>query len=342
MKLREYKDNNKIFVIADIAQSHDGSFGILSSLVKAVANTGVDAIKFQVHIPDAESSIYEPFRIPFSFVDATRFDYWKRMELSHSQWAHIKDICDSLNVEFIATPFSNKAVDVLESLNVHRYKIGSGDFSNLLLIEKIRQTGKELILSNGFVDISEAIERINILRSSGMEISLLQCTSEYPTSAQKTHLADLKYLIDNFDYPIGISDHSGTIFPSLASAALGATIIEAHVTFDKRMFGPDSMSSLSVDDFQDLVKGVRFISESRVSKKKPSDIQELDRMKEIFGRSLAVNADLNAGDIITFNCLEAKKPYGKGIPSADYELLLGRKLTKKKKKWDFLTADDFI
>src|SRR5688500_11197890 len=110
-------------IIAEIAQAHDGSVGILHSYIDALSGTGVDAIKFQTHIADAESSEYEPFRKKFSYVDNTRFDYWKRMELSFEQWKEIKDHCTAVNIEFISSPFSCEAVNLLEKLDVKRYKI---------------------------------------------------------------------------------------------------------------------------------------------------------------------------------------------------------------------------
>ena len=113
-------------------------------MIEAIAKTGVDAVKFQIHVADAESSTLEPFRVKFSDVDRTRYDYWKRMELSIEQWQKIKDMCDKLNLEFLATPFSNEAVNILEKLKVNKYKIGSGDFSNFLMLEKISLTEKRL------------------------------------------------------------------------------------------------------------------------------------------------------------------------------------------------------
>jgi N-acetylneuraminate synthase len=124
-------------IIAEIAQAHDGSVGILHSYIDALATTGVDAIKFQTHIAEAESSQFEAFRIPFSYVDKTRFDYWKRMELTVQQWIEVKEHCHKIGVQFISSPFSCKAVDVLEEAGVDIFKIGSGEVSNLLLLEKI-------------------------------------------------------------------------------------------------------------------------------------------------------------------------------------------------------------
>jgi len=137
------------FIIAEIAQAHDGSLGIAHSFIDALKGTGVDAIKFQTHIAEAESSIFEPFRINFSYEDKTRFDYWKRMEFSFEEWKGLKEHCEQNNLEFMSTPFSNMAVDLLEGLGIKRYKVSSGDLNNFLLLEKIARTKKPIILSTG-------------------------------------------------------------------------------------------------------------------------------------------------------------------------------------------------
>jgi N-acetylneuraminate synthase len=123
---------NKPYLIAEIAQAHEGSLGILHSYIDAVSKTGVQAIKFQMHLAEAESSIHEPFRVKFSKEDLTRFDYWKRMEFSMDQWKDIKKHCDEVGLDFICSPFSNLAVDWLEEIGVHTYKIGSGEVNNFL------------------------------------------------------------------------------------------------------------------------------------------------------------------------------------------------------------------
>lgn len=341
MLLSEYKNKNYVFVIAEIAQAHDGNIGFLHSLVKAAASTGVDAIKFQVHIAEAESSVFEPFRTSFSSIDKSRFDYWKRMELNEEQWLNLKSLCESLDVEFLATPCSISAVNLLEKIGVSKYKIGSADLNNLLLIEKVKQTGKELIISGGMSSNEDLISIANQLRKSFTNIAVLQCTSEYPTSPQKTHLCDLSNLLTNLSCPVGISDHSATIFPGIAAVALGATIVEAHVTFDRRINGPDASSSLEFSELKEMVNGIRFISKARISKRNNNDILTFDHLKKIFGRSLAVNSDLKEGDILTFEHLECKKPLGYGIPVERYKSILGKKLKIPKLKWDFLKEEDF-
>src|SRR6476620_1801526 len=128
-------------IIAEIAQAHEGSLGIAHSYIDALKPTGVNVVKFQTHIAAAESSAFEPFRVKFSFEDETRYDYWKRMEFTPEQWAGLKKHCEDCGLEFISSPFSNAAVDLLESLNVKRYKIGSGEVTNRLMMEKIAKTG---------------------------------------------------------------------------------------------------------------------------------------------------------------------------------------------------------
>ena len=146
---------HKTFIIAEIAQAHDGSLGILHSYIDALATTGIDAIKFQTHIAEAESSIHEPFRVKFSYVDDTRFDYWKRMSFTLEQWQGIKKHCDEVGLEFMSSPFSLAAVELLEAVGIQRYKIGSGEVSNLLMLDRICRTGKPIILSSGMSSMDE-------------------------------------------------------------------------------------------------------------------------------------------------------------------------------------------
>src|SRR5690554_4356804 len=143
-----------MYIIAEIAQAHDGKLELAHSYIEALSKTGVDAVKFQVHIAEAESSIHEPFRIKFS-EDKTRFDYWKRVEFTLKDWKELKDHCDEAGVEFLASPFSNAAVDLLEQVGVKRYKIGSGEVTNFLMLEKIARTGKPVFLSTGMSSFEE-------------------------------------------------------------------------------------------------------------------------------------------------------------------------------------------
>ena len=159
---------NKPYYIAEIGQAHEGSLGILHSYIDALATTGVHAVKFQMHIAEAESSVYEPFRVKFSKEDNTRFDYWKRMEFSLEQWKEIKKHCDDVGLDFICSPFSNLAVDWLEEIGVHTYKIGSGEVNNLLLLEKICATRKPIIISSGMSSFDELDKTVDFLKNKSV------------------------------------------------------------------------------------------------------------------------------------------------------------------------------
>jgi N,N'-diacetyllegionaminate synthase len=331
-----------VYIIAEIGQAHDGSLGILHSYVDSLSTTGVDAIKFQTHIAEAESSKYETFRVNFSYTDKTRYDYWKRMEFSLSQWNEIKSHCDQVGLDFISSPFSNKAVDMLEKVGVNTYKVGSGEISNLLLLEKIAKTKKKIILSSGlstYYDIDRAVELLKPFASS---VAVLQCTTEYPTQAKNIGLNVISRMKERYALPIGISDHSGTIFPSLAATSLGANILEFHAVFDKRIFGPDSTSSLDIDEIKELVNGVRFIEESLNNPINKNDNEEQKRLRRIFGKSLSVNKNLIKGSTITFDDLEAKKPEGYGIHASFYKSVIGRTTNKSLSQWDFINEEDLI
>ncbi len=332
----------KVFIIAEIGQAHEGSLGILHSYIDALATTGIDAIKFQTHIAEAESSKYEPFRVKFSYEDDTRYDYWKRMEFSLEEWKEIKRHCDEVGIEFMSSPFSNMAVDWLEEIGVKRYKIGSGEVSNFLMLEKIARTGKEIILSSGMSSFSEVDETVSFLNQFNSKLSILQCTTKYPTKAEDIGLNVIKELQKRYKkFPIGFSDHSGQIYASLSAVALGAKLIEFHAVFDKNMFGPDSQSSLTIKEIKELVTGVRFIEKSLENLIDKSDNSAFLELKNIFEKSLAINKNKRVGDVITFDDLEAKKPYGYGIPAKNYKEVVGKRLIKKLTKWDFIIGDEY-
>lgn len=332
--------NKKVNIIAEIGQAHDGSLGILHSFIDALSDTGVDAIKFQTHIAEAESSEFEPFRINFSYEDNTRFDYWKRMSFNLEQWMGIKAHCDEGGLEFLSSPFSLAAVELLERLGVKRYKIGSGEVSNFLMLEKIARTHKPVILSSGMSAYRELDNAVKFLRDRNIDLSLLQCTTAYPTKPEEVGLNIIEELQERYKLPVGLSDHSGEIYPSLAAVALGATLIEVHVTFDKKMFGPDTSSSLTMRQIEELTKGVRSLERALANPIDKNDASSFTYLKQIFEKSLAVNKNLPAGHVIKFEDLESKKPANKGIAANKYQEIIGKKLKRNLMQWDFLHETD--
>jgi N-acetylneuraminate synthase len=330
----------KTYIIAEIAQAHDGSLGMAHAYIDAVAKTGADAIKFQTHIAAAESSIHEPFRVKFSKQDATRYEYWQRMEFSLEQWKGLKAHCDEVGIDFISSPFSNAAVDLLEEVGVKLYKVGSGEVNNFLLLEKIANTGKPIIISSGMSSFAELDETVAFLKKKNCEFSILQCTTSYPTAPKQFGLNVIQELKEKYQVPIGFSDHSSGIEAGIAAATLGAEILEFHVVFNKEMFGPDAKSSLTFPETTQLVQAVRNIDEALNNPIDKKDNSQYAELKQIFEKSLAINKNLPKGHILTFNDLEAKKPKNHGILASKFQEVIGQKLVKDLKQWSFLNEND--
>lgn len=328
-----------IELIAEVAQAHDGRIEEAHKYIEAVAKTGVNVIKFQTHIADAESSMYEPFRIRFSN-DKTRFDYWKRMEFTLKEWKELKSHCDDVGLEFMSSPFSNAAVDLLEEIGVKRYKIGSGEVNNFVLLNKIALTGKPVIISSGMSSFEELDHTVSFLKQRNIEYSILQCTTSYPTEPAQYGLNVIGEFKDRYAVPIGFSDHSASKEACIAAAALGAKILEFHVVFDKNSGGPDASSSLTLEETSELVNAVRNIELAFQYPIDKSNNTNFKLLKSIFEKSLAVNKNLKSGHILTFEDLETKKPKGYGILASEYEKIIGRRLIKDLKKWSFLNFDD--
>ncbi|NDP27736.1 MAG: N-acetylneuraminate synthase [Flavobacterium sp.] len=328
------------YIIAEIGQAHEGSLGILHSYIDALAKTGVNAVKFQMHIAEAESSEHEPFRVKFSLEDKTRFDYWKRMGFSLDQWKGIKQHCEELGLDFICSPFSNLAVNWLEEIGVTQYKIGSGEVTNFLILEKIARTGKPIILSSGMSSFEELDKTVLFLKEKKVDFAILQCTTAYPTQPEHYGLNVMQELQKRYEVPVGFSDHSAKMETCIAATALGASIIEFHVVFDRQLFGPDSESSLTITETKDVVRAVRNIARALSNPVDKNNTTDFTSLKQIFEKSLAVNKNLPKDHRLTFEDLESKKPKGLGIDAARFQEVIGKKLNKELQQWDFLKEED--
>lgn len=316
------------FVVAEIAQAHDGSLGMAHAYIDAIADAGAHAVKFQTHFADAESTRDETFRVPLSAQDATRFDYWRRMEFTESQWARLAVHATDRGIIFLSSPFSTAAVHLLERLAVPAWKIGSGELASSDLLDAVIATRKPILLSSGMSTYDEIGVAIQRCRAGGCEVAVFQATTRYPVRFEEVGLNVLAELKSRFNCPVGLSDHSGSIWPSVAAVALGAAIVEVHVVFDRRSYGPDVSSSLTVDELALLVSGCHAISTMR---RHPVDkdvrAEELQPMRELFSRSVAPADDLPAGAILSRDLLTTKKP-GTGIPSSELDRLVGRRLRR--------------
>lgn len=226
-------------VIAEIGLGHEGSLGLAFAYIDACADAGVNAVKFQTHIADAESSEKEPWRVQFSKQDERRIDYWRRTSFTEAQWLLLREHAENRNLYFLSSPFSNEAIDLLERIGVHAWKVASGELTNKFLFERICQSELPVLVSTGMSTLVEIDEVTARLIKNNIPYAIMQCTSMYPTPPEKLGLNVLDTYRNRFQCPVGLSDHSGTVYASLAAAALAASIFEVHVVFSRKMFGPD-------------------------------------------------------------------------------------------------------
>ena len=315
-------------VIAEIAQAHDGSLGFAHAMIDAAAEAGVDAVKFQTHIADAESTPGEPWRVKFSPQDETRYDYWKRMEFTPEQWAGLKRHAEDKGLVFLSSPFSLEAVELLRAIGgVAAWKVASGEVTNVPMLIEMCRDGIPILLSSGMSDLEEIGQAVRLIRDHGNPpLCLMQCTSSYPTPPEKVGINVMRDLAERFGTAVGLSDHSATIFPGLIAAWEGAKVIEVHLTLSRRAFGPDVVASLTVEEMAELVRGVRFVEAMRANPLNKAALKEdMARMRATFMKSLMLKRDMKAGEEITEDVLIARKP-GTGLPASDYFRVLGRKL----------------
>ncbi len=316
------------YLIAEVAQAHDGSLGFAHAFIDAAAEAGADAIKFQTHFADEESTRDEQFRVKFSKQDASRFDYWKRMEFTDEQWAGLAGHAREKKLAFISSAFSMRAVELLERLGMPTWKVASGEVLSPGFLQRLAATGKPVLLSSGMSPYREIEAAFNLLRDTGAPVAILQCTSRYPTQLPDVGLNVIDELRRRFGCPVGLSDHSGQVYPALIAMARGANIIEAHITLDKRMFGPDVSSSLTVEEFGLLARTRDAMAEMDANPvDKDAMAGEMAGMRELFQKSVAARTPLLAGTLLTRDMLTTKKP-ATGIPAGEIERVVGRKLSR--------------
>ena len=339
--MKRLSNNATPLIVGEIGQNHDGSLGMCHAYIDALADAGAHAIKFQTHIAAQESTVDEKFRVKFSYQDDTRFDYWRRMEFTEAQWAELKKHADDKGIAFISTPFSVAAVELLQRIGVEAWKIGSGDTSSETMMSAMLATGKPIMVSTGMSDWAEIDGVVGILEEAGAEFALLQCTSKYPTPLADVGLNVLTEMQDRYRHRIGLSDHTGSLSPSMAAIARGFSLIEVHATFDRRMFGPDVPASLTIEEVGALV---RFADDLATLDSHPVDkdamAEDLREQKALFARSVALREDRPTNHVLREDDLVAKKP-GTGIPWSDRQSLVGKALTSDIPANRLLTIGDF-
>lgn len=324
------------FIIAEIAQAHDGSLGTAHAYIDAVASAGVDAIKFQTHIAAAESTPAETFRVKFSRQDASRYDYWRRMEFTPDQWQGLADHTRERGLIFLSSAFSEQAVDLLETLGCPAWKVGSGEITSIPLLQRMASTKKPVLLSSGMSPWADLDEAIACVRAEGTDTAVFQCTTAYPCTPEQWGLNVIEEMRSRFGCPVGFSDHSGNIYAGLAATALGANLLEVHVTFSYECFGPDVFASVTTSDLKRLVEGTRQVEASLTKPlSKDATAEDMREVRALFGKSVVASRNLPRGKILERTDLAFKKP-GTGIPAKNFEQIIGRRLVRP------LALDDMI
>jgi sialic acid synthase SpsE len=312
----------KTYIIAEIGNTHEGSVGLAKQFIKAAADCGVDAVKFQTHIFEAESLPSAPN--PSYFKDETRKEYFERTAFTIEQYKVLKDYAENeCKVDFFSSPFSLEAVDFLMEVGVSTFKIPSGEVSNIPLLEHVAKTGKKVILSSGMSSWDELDRAVAVFKDKE-KLTILQCTSEYPCKPENAGLNVMLEIKERYQCKVGFSDHTLGIGVPLTAVVLGATLIEKHFTLSKLMYGSDAKNSTEPEEFKHMVDNIRAAELAITSKIDKNEIvKKLGEMKFVFEKSIVSARELKEGHVISEEDLAYKKP-GDGIPARAYKEIIGK------------------
>lgn len=331
------------YVIAEIGVNHNGSMDLARQLIDRAAEAHADAVKFQTFraedlvTPDARKADYQ---IANDGGGNSQFEMLQALELTEAQFAELAEYCAKVGIQFLSTPFSEAAADLLERVGVDAYKISSGDLTHLPLLRHIAAKGKPIILSTGMGNLAEIEEAVAAIKTAGdPPVSLLHCVSNYPAAVEDCNLAAMKTMARAFGCPVGWSDHTEGAAISWAAVARGATIIEKHITLDHTLPGPDHLASMEPAEFTAFVTGIRNIEAAIGGGIKTPTAAEL-RTAEVARRSLVAARALPAGHVLSSGDIRILRP-GHGLKPAALDMVLGSRLARDVAAFQPLTADDF-
>jgi len=317
---REVGEGHPPFVIAEVGINHNGDVNLARQMVHAAKEAGAHCIKFQTHLT-AKEMIHTQMT-PGSISKEPLWDIIERCELTAAEERAVKQLCDEVGILFLSTPFSREAADRLDELGISAYKIGSGEITNLPLIEHVARKGLPMIVSTGMTQLEEIAETVHLIERYDVPLILLQCTSTYPTAYADVKLGAIQVLRERFGVPVGLSDHSIGIYTALGAVAKGACVLEKHFTTSRQLSGPDQGLSLEPGELRELVKGADAIYQALGSEK---TILGKERPVMGFARaSVVVIKPVAVGDRLTNDNLWVKRPADGEIPAREYKQLLGR------------------
>ncbi len=318
-----------VLIIAEAGVNHNGSILLAKKLIDAAKLSGADIIKFQsffaenLVIPGTKKANYQQDKLTLS---EDQFEMLAKLELNFDQQKELKNYCDSKNIEFLSSAFDLDSLNLIKNLNVKRYKIPSGEITNLPYLRFIASQKKPIILSTGMSNIKEIGDALDELIVSGVkheEITILHCTTEYPAPLEDINLNAMTTIRNKFQIKVGYSDHTLGTEVSLAAVALGATIIEKHLTLDRNLNGPDHKASLEPDEFFTLVKGIRKISKSLGGFEKKISNSEKKNVS-VVRKSIMAKTEIKEGDLFSSNNLCVKRP-GTGISPMLWDQVIGKR-----------------
>ncbi len=332
------------FIIAEMSGNHNQSLERAMEIVEEVAKSGAHALKIQTYTPDTMTIDLNEREFHISDPKSlwSGKSLYKLYGEAYTPWEWHKPIFDrarELGIIAFSTPFDDTAVDFLESLDVPCYKIASFENTDLPLIRRAAGTGKPLIISTGMASISELDDTVKAAREAGCkDLILLKCTSTYPATASNTNILTIPHMRELFGCQVGLSDHTMGVGVSVASVALGATVIEKHFTLNRSDGGVDSTFSMEPSEMAQLLLETERAWQAlgKIS----YGVTEIEKKSIVFRRSLYVVQDLNAGDVLTKDNVRAIRP-GLGLPIKYLDVVLGKTVKQEIKRgtglrWDFL------
>lgn len=318
------------FIIAEAGVNHNGSLDTAKALVDVAKESGADAVKFQTFIPEnlvTKQAQKAEYQIKNTKNPGSQLEMIKQLSLSFEDFSLLKTYCDCIGIEFLSSPFDLESIDFLAGLNMTKFKIPSGEITNLPYLIKIAGKRKPVILSTGMSYLKEITFAVEILKQYGTrDITVLHCNTQYPTPFGDVNLKAMLNLKAIVDGPVGYSDHTLGIEVPIAAVALGAEVIEKHFTLDKNMVGPDHKASLVPVELKAMVRAIRNTESALGSSEKKPSQSEVTNIA-LVRKSIVAARNIQKGEIFTEDNLAVKRP-GSGISPMLWFEVIGQKARK--------------
>lgn len=315
-----------VYIIAEAGVNHNGNVETAKKMIDKAKEAGADCIKFQTFISTnlvTKKAVKADYQIKQTKRDETQLDMLKKLELSFDEFAELNEYCKLKNIEFLSTPFDFDSISFLYNLGIKRWKIPSGDITNLPYLIRIAKFNKPIILSTGMSTMEDIRLALSAIRNYGnSDITVLHCTTEYPTPYDDVNLKAMLTIKNEFNIPVGYSDHTRGIEVPIAAVAMGAKIIEKHFTLDRNMVGPDHKASLEPDELKAMVSAIRNIEAAMGDgEKKPSESEK--KNITVARKSIIAKHNIKKGDILTEENILVKRP-GNGISPIKWFEVIGK------------------